>query len=318
MKLYHSLIFHYIYKLVKYIRIMTIKDSDIKSIIDFVKKEPRTVQEISRHISKSWLTADSYIKKAEEKTGLISIKTFRKGSRGALKVVFYNNPERVLQDDIKERLFTQIKSARRKSDFDFMELFQYIPEEKKKAHLIEKSAVSKGTKNKKSEGKTSGNSVSSSFVMPLSELPSIAHDHVYFFSGNLSFINDPDNGRKVVDIFEELIHKKVHIKILCRVNLATIKNIEKLSALLSKYPEFIEIRHCYQPLRGFIVDGKSARFRESEQAQLYKPGELNEDIRIYYAISDEEWISWLQKLFWNLFRTSVDYYDRIKEINKIF
>jgi hypothetical protein len=293
---------------------MTLKDSDIKPIMDFVKKEPRTIQEISRHISKSWLTTDSYIKKIEEKTGLISVKTFRKGSRGALKVVFYNNPERVLQDDVKERLFAQIKNARRKSDFDFMELFQYIPEGKKKAHLIEKS---KRTKKKKSANLNSDKS-SSAFTMPLSELPNIANDHVYFFSGNLSFINDLDNGRKVVDIFEELIKNKIHIKILCRVNLATITNIEKLSALLTKYPDYIEIRHCYQPLRGFIVDGKLARFRESEQAQLYRPSELNEDVKIYYTISDEEWISWLQKLFWNLFRTSVDYYDRIKEINNIF
>ena len=75
---------------------MKLGDQEIQAVVDFVKQEPRTVQEISKLIGKSWVTADSYLKKIKGRTGLIEIKTFRKGSQGALKIVFYNHSDLVI------------------------------------------------------------------------------------------------------------------------------------------------------------------------------------------------------------------------------
>ncbi len=81
---------------------MVLDDKTVKKIVDFVKPEPRTVQEISKNIKKSWLTTDSYVKQIKERTGLISIKTFRAGTQGALKLVFYSNPNSLQGDDVRQ------------------------------------------------------------------------------------------------------------------------------------------------------------------------------------------------------------------------
>ncbi len=316
---------------------MVLHDKDTSPIVNFVKKEPRSIQEIARFISKSWLTADSYVSQIEQKTGLISTKTFRKGSRGALKVVFYNTPDRLLQDEVKEKLFNDIKIGKRKYDFDFMELFQNIPDNQKKVVLkyvnIEKSSKSKlksaNLKNSKSNNSNlnnssaSVNSDKSSISLANAKLKSFedtlasAKYNVYFFSGNLSFVNESTGGKNVLDLFEKLLQRKVRIKILCRVNFASIKNIDKISRLLTKYPDLLELRHCYHPLRGFIVDEEFARFTGFEQSDSYRPGELDSDVRIYYELYSKEWIDWLSKVFWNLFRISINYSDRMKELDNI-
>ena len=113
------------------------------------------------------------------------------------------------------------------------------------------------------------------------------------------------------------LKRKVQVKILCRINIATLSNITLLVPLLTKYPEYIEIRHCFQPLRGFTVDNRIALFRYDEKASSYKEGELPSDLRILYEIYDKEWIGWLQKVFWNLFRNSIDYQLRVKQLNRI-
>ena len=68
---------------------MAVSEEETKAIIDFVKKEPRTVQEVAQQIKRSWVTADSYVQHIKERTGLIDIKTFRAGTQGALKLVYY-------------------------------------------------------------------------------------------------------------------------------------------------------------------------------------------------------------------------------------
>jgi len=79
----------------------------------------------------------------------------------------------------------------------------------------------------------------------------------------------------------------------------------------------IEIRHAYHPLRGFIIDDRIARFKNEENPETYKPGELPHRTRIFYEIYDTDWITWLQKVFWNQFKIAVDYQARIKELKKI-
>ena len=277
---------------------MVLGDSDIQKITQFVKKEPRTVQEVSKLIRKSWVTADSYLKQISDRTGLINIKTFRKGTQGALKIVFYNHSEVLQSDDLKEELYRQIKSGRTKNDFDFMEIFQFIPEKHKKLFLEEYSQ----------ENISEEQEIISFFRQ--------AKNQIYCFSGNLSFMNIKENGIPLLDIIEELLQRKVKIYILCRMNIASLSNINKLSALMTKYPNMIEIKHGYQPLRGFIINDKMARFKDEEQLKNYKAGELNKNTRIFYEITDPDWISCLQKVFWNLYRFSIDHKTRLKEMQR--
>jgi predicted transcriptional regulator len=100
-------------------------------IIAFVKKEPRTVQEVAQHIGKTWVTTESYIQQIESKTAVVRLKTFRKGTQGALKLVYYNYAESAGSDAIRESLYTQIRSSRFKHHFDFLEVFQFAHETKK-------------------------------------------------------------------------------------------------------------------------------------------------------------------------------------------
>ena len=87
---------------------------------------------------------------------------------------------------------------------------------------------------------------------------------------------------------------------------------------MGKYPELIEIRHCYQPLRGAIIDDKTARFVNEEYQKRYKKDELDKDTRIIYEFRDSTWMTWMQKVFWNFFRSSIDYDKRVKELKRIY
>ena len=65
----------------------------IKAVNEFVYKQPRAVKEISELLKVSWVTADKYLNYMIEKYGTIKIKTFRGGTRGALKIVYWANWE---------------------------------------------------------------------------------------------------------------------------------------------------------------------------------------------------------------------------------
>jgi hypothetical protein len=101
----------------------------------------------------------------------------------------------------------------------------------------------------------------------------------------------------------------------------SIKNIQKLLELNYRlHKNNIEIRHCEQPFRAFIVDNKFVRFKESRNIDNLKEDKKNnQNIKsyIFYEINDEEWIEWIQKVFWNLFRTSISAENRIKDIESI-
>ena len=114
---------------------MVLTEHTIKQVTDYVKEEPRTIQEISKLIKRSWITTDSYLKQIKDTTGLINIKTFRKGSKAALKIVSYNHSDSLTTDDLKENIYNQIRNGRKKGDFDFLELFQFVPEKEKSAFL---------------------------------------------------------------------------------------------------------------------------------------------------------------------------------------
>ncbi len=134
------------------------------------------------------------------------------------------------------------------------------------------------------------------------------------FSGNLSWANIVQNTVDIYKILEEIGKKNISIKILTRVDVDSLDNVQKFLALNNKVgKEFIEIRHFQQPLRAFIIDKKIARFKEIRSPEQKKKKKM----WIFYNIYDREWIEWLQKIFWNLFTKAIPAEKRIKEIESI-
>ena len=162
---------------------MVLQDKESKAIVSFVKQEPRTVQDIAKMLHKSWLTADSYVQQIKERSGLLEIKIFRKGTQGALKLVYYAHPDTLQVDDLREELYHKIKNGRFRSDFDFMEIFQFIPEEKKKSSIEDTPAA---------------------YDTQVLSMYKAALHNVYCFSGNLSFLR---HNPSLVPVLEELLKR---------------------------------------------------------------------------------------------------------------
>jgi len=269
----------------------------IKKIEDFVSNKPRSIQEISIHINKNWRTADRYIKEIEEQYGTLSTRTFRKGTRGALKIVYWSGMEKISSSVFQEQLERQIMYARKKEDFSAFDIYQHVPDKSKKATL-EKTSEEDETNLKE-----------------FKNLQKSAKRQLLIFSGNLSFINL--RRINMLKIFEELIKKEVKIKIICRVDLAGKENVEKVLSLNFKYgKEAIEIRHKNHPIRGFIVDNKLFRIKEIKEP-TGRIKELNKKIYIFYTIKDKEWAEWLSRIFWKMFSESLGANKRLQEMKKI-
>ncbi len=273
----------------------------IKNINDFVYSKPRSVDEIAKHINKNWRTANSYVERIEKEQGTISVKTFREGTRGALKIVFWNNVERIHSTNLQEKLFKKIEIARRKWDFSPSEIVQYINEKKKRIILM-------------NQKKYNSPENLDDFVRFLRQ----AQKQILFFSGNLTFSNLSYHDKKIKEILEELARRNVSIKVLTRVDLAGLDNIKNLLAINERLgKKIIEIRHCYQPLRTTIIDNKEIRFKETLKKEDYAGDELKETTHLLYEVHDKEWIDWLQKVFWNLFSSSISAEERIKHLKTI-
>src|SRR3990167_3425840 len=247
----------------------------IKKIEDFVYQKPRSIQEVSEHLGKNWRTVDRYIEEIGKSFGTISVRVFREGTRGALKVVYWSSVEKISHTIFQEKLEEEILKARKKEDFSAFDIFQHVDSKKKKVTVEER------------EGDN------------LSELKKrflTAQKQIFIFSGNLSFINLKNKKIVILDVLEELVKKGVSIKVICRVNLDGVKNIEKLLSLNFKYgKEMIEIRHSEQPLRAIIYDEELATLKEVKEP-TGKIHELNKKIFIYYGIKDKEWIKWLKRI----------------------
>ena len=265
-----------------------------RKIIDALKCEPLSVQEISKLIGRSWVTTNTYLEKLSRDTGLVDIKVFRKGSHGALKVAYYKHLVRN-NDLVKKGLYSQIKNARVKQDFDFMELYQFVADDKKKTDV---------------------DKFQTEFLGHMRTLYSSAKHSIFCFSGNLSYVGLDENGVSVLDIIENALKRKVSVRIIARLNVSTLKNWKKIEYLLKKYEGLFEIRHAYQPLRGFIVDDKVARFKNDECN--YDKKELSQDMRFFYEIYDSDWIIWLQDVFWDYYNSALDGVQRVKELGKVF
>lgn len=268
----------------------------VSKIEEFVYSKPRSVQEIAEHIGKNWRTADRYVDEIEKNFGTISTRVFRGGTRGALKIVYWSSVEKVSHSIFQEKLEQEILSVKHKEDFSAFDIYQYVPE-KNRDYSVQKTE--------------------SDNLEEFSKILLSAKKQVLFFSGNLSFINAKNKDREIYDILEELMKRKVTIKIICRVGLNGKDNVERVLSLNLKHGKnLIEIRYETQPLRGVVVDGKLARLIEIK-VPTGKIRELSKPAYILYNITDKSWIDWLSRLFWKRFSNSMDASKRIEQLKQI-
>ena len=107
-----------------------LKKETIQKINELVHAKPRSISEVAKHIDVNWRTASRYVEKISKEEGTISVRVFRGGTPGALKIVFWNTMEQVNASEIQDRLFKQIESGRRKEEFSASEIFQFVDEKK--------------------------------------------------------------------------------------------------------------------------------------------------------------------------------------------
>jgi hypothetical protein len=143
----------------------------IKKIEDFVYSKPRSIQEIAKHINKNWRTAARYVEEIEKEFGTISTRTFREGTRGALKIVYWASIEKVSSSVFQEKLAKEIETFKRKEDFSAFDIYQHIPDKNKKVNAEQSEE----------EAKTNLNELKYYLEKTQKQLLS--------FSGNLSWLN---------------------------------------------------------------------------------------------------------------------------------
>ena len=272
----------------------------VQQIEDFVISRPRTMQEIAHLTGKNWRTAEGYVKRISRENGTLAMHTFRGGTRGALKLVYWQNLEKPHSSAVQERLFRQIQLGRTKFDFSPMDIYQFVSPDMKDAYLDEQEDEVKEIKQ--------------DLITPLRS----AQKQVLIFSGNLSWVNLMQDGIPLLDVFREIAEAGVSIKFLTNLDISAMKNYEKLSQLNAQLGKnSIEMRHGAHPLRAFIVDDKLAQFKETRYPHEYEPGELKRKTYIFYRIQDPEWVRWIQKVFWNLFRTALPAQKRVENLGMI-
>ncbi|MBU2562785.1 MAG: hypothetical protein KKF68_03940 [Nanoarchaeota archaeon] len=271
----------------------------IKKIEDFVSIKPRSIHELAIQLNKNWRTIDRYVKKIEEDFGTLSTRTFREGTRGALKIVYLSSVEKISNSPFQDTLEQEMMRGKNKKDFSAFDIFQHIQDKNKKT-TIEKE-INENTTNLKE----------------LRDLFRRTQKELKIFSGNLSFLNLKKDKIDLFDAIEELIKRNVKIKVICRVDIEGKENIEKMLSLNFKYnQELIEIKHREQPLRAIIFDKKIFRIKEIKEP-TGKIKELDKKIFIFYTIKEKEWVEWLSRIFWKMFNNSIGVKKRLEEINKI-
>lgn len=279
---------------------MVLDRETVKEINDFVQKRPRNVNEIADKIGRSWRTADRYVKKISKEEGTIDLHTFREGTRGALKVVYWRNTDEIRASKYREKLWEKIRNGRNKEDFSPFDIFEAVDEDERNAFLEQQ-------KDENVEAKHD-------IIGTLQE----AEREVLIFSGNLSWSTLRQDGKKVIDTFRELAEDDVSIKFLSRVDITSLKNVETMEKINKEInKERIKIRHCEQPVRALIIDDKLTQFKEKKSQGDYRREEIEKDTHIFYEIRDEEWIEWIRKVFWKLYRNSVPAENRIEDLHSI-
>ncbi len=276
-----------------------LRSETVKKIEEFVYSKPCSIQEIAQAINKNWRTADRYVQEIEKEFGTISTRTFRGGTRGALKIVYWSAVEKISKSVFQEQLEKEIFNAKQKNQFSAFDLYQHVADKKKKA-IVE---------HVDSEELTD--------IISFDEFISQTTKQLLLFSGNLSFINLKQKNHDLFATLESLVKKGIGIKIICRVDMGGKNNIEKMLSLNLKYgQELVEIHHREQPVRGAIRDDTLLRLKEIQEP-TGKVNELSTKNFIFYTITDREWVGWMRQIFWHMFSSSIDVYQRLTQINAL-
>lgn len=279
---------------------MVLDISTAEKIKGFVRLKPRTVQEIAQAISRNWRTANSYVEKIASESGDIAYRVLRKGTPGAVKIVYWNSLEQFHHSQAQERLFKQIETGKGKNDFSPFDVYQYVDEDKRSSFFEQQAEENINVKQ--------------DLVGTLRS----AEKQILFFSGNMSWANLRQGNVKLIDVFAELAERGVKIKFLTKVDMFSVDNVHKISAINNIIgKDMLEIRHCEQPLRAFIVDNRLAKLKEIKNPDNDNTEGIKKKTYIFYELYDPEWVEWLQRVFWNLFRTSIPAPKRIKDLRTI-
>ncbi len=271
-----------------------------RKLLGFVAAQPRSIDEIARMLGRNWRTADRYVAQIAQETGSLAVRTFREGSRGALKVVYLVTGDRVPGTEVQDSLFARILAGRAKTDFSPFDIYVHAAPERRSATLYRFPDVD---------------------VAPERDLIGLvrgAQTQILSFSGNLSWVRRVQDGERLIDALAKRAAAGIAIRVVCRVDLATVENlreIERINARLGR--EAIEVRHCEQPLRGLVIDDRVIHLKEVLDPAKYRPGELSSRTFLFYDLSDPAWVSWLTRVFWRLFQTGTPAAKRLAAIGSI-
>ena len=159
-------------------------------ILDFVRQQPRTINDLAQHLKKNWRTADRYVETITQETGLIKTTTFRGGTRGALKIVYWNALETTKGTQYQERLLQRILKGTKKEDFSPFDIYQFCTPEKRQAyHETDEYQLSPAVR--------------------FENLITTAREQILFFSGNVSW-TEFDN--HIYQTLEHLAKKRIKIR----------------------------------------------------------------------------------------------------------
>lgn len=281
---------------------MVLDAKTTKKLTDFVYKQPRTIQEIAQFLGKNWRTADSYVDKIAKEQGIFGIKVFREGTRGALKIVYWQSVDKIHSSTIQKRLFERLVTSPHKKDFLPFDIYQHVPDNKRIA-FMEKQSEYAITKKQDMIGALRS-----------------CERQILIFSGTLSWSSAKQGKTSLIDILEEIASRGVSIKVITNVAFDTIHEVKLMLALNERLgKDVVEIRHTHQPLRAFVIDNSFARFKEAGYMNK-KNKSVNPKAKlsyIFYEIKDSEWVNWVQQVFWHYFRSSISAEKRIQDLESV-
>ncbi len=280
---------------------MVLDNKTVEKIKSLVYQKPRSINDIATALSKNWRTANRYVEEIMLRTGTIKTRTFRGGTRGALKVVYWNNTEKIYATDVQEKLFKQIELGIEKTDFSPFEIYQYVDAEKRHSYYDLITGEEEYNYN----------------IETLIPYFKSSEREICIFSGNLAFVHLKYKNKPILKYMKACVDRGIIIKIITNINIVDLENVESVIALNAGLKEpLIEIRHGITPLRAYIFDDTIIKLGEV-LAGFRKKGQIQDIIAIYYEIRDLSWIEWLQKLFWKKFQNSVQSNLRVENIKSM-
>jgi len=216
-----------------------------QKILELVHIRPHAISEVAEKINKNWRTADKYVEELSRED-LIRIHVFRKGGRGALKIVYWLTPLFENPSSVKNFLLQRILQGTGKDDFSALDIIQHVPKEKRKTIRVLKKSYH-------------GKENLQDFLTSLNK----TEHQILFLSGNLSFMYLGDKVNDLLELFKKKLEKGANLYFLTRADDSNKKIIQKLLQLnkVSNKGK-IKIRYAQQPLRCTIVDEKEFSIKE--------------------------------------------------------